>query len=66
MLVSIGGIATAEEAWRRIRAGATLVQLYSAFVYEGPTLAARIHDGLVELAHRDGFARVQDATGVDA
>lgn len=65
VLVSIGGIASAEDAWRRITAGATLVQLYSSFVYEGPTLAARIHEGLAERARRAGFARVQDAVGTD-
>lgn len=66
VLVSIGGIATAEDAWRRIKAGATLVQLYSALVYEGPGLPARIHDGLAELARAEGFARVQDAVGAEA
>lgn len=65
VLVSIGGIASAEDAWRRITAGATLVQLYSSFVYEGPTLPARIHEGLAESARRAGFARVQDAVGTD-
>jgi dihydroorotate dehydrogenase len=65
VLVSIGGIASADDAWRRITAGATLVQLYSSFVYEGPTLPARIHEGLVERARRAGFARVQDAVGTD-
>lgn len=65
VLVSIGGIASADDAWRRITAGATLVQLYSSFVYEGPTLPARIHEDLVERARRAGFARVQDAVGTD-
>jgi dihydroorotate dehydrogenase len=65
VLVSIGGIASADDAWRRITAGATLVQLYSSFVYEGPTLPARIHEGLAERARRAGFARVQDAVGTD-
>ncbi|MCB9600597.1 MAG: quinone-dependent dihydroorotate dehydrogenase [Sandaracinus sp.] len=66
VLISIGGIASAAEAWSRIKAGATLVQLYSSFVYEGPTLPARIHEGLAELARAEGFDRVQDAVGVDA
>lgn len=65
-LVGVGGIASADDAWARIRAGASLVQLYSALVFEGPGLAGRIARGLEALAHRDGFARVADAVGVDA
>jgi dihydroorotate dehydrogenase len=63
-LVAAGGIVSAEAAWARIRAGASLVQIYSAMVYEGPGLAARIAHGLEKLALRDGFARVSDAVGV--
>ncbi len=51
------------EIQARIRAGATLVQLYSALVYEGPGLARRIARGLSELLARDGFANVADAIG---
>ncbi|MBN8842142.1 MAG: quinone-dependent dihydroorotate dehydrogenase [Sphingomonadales bacterium] len=63
-LVAAGGIASAGQAWQRIRAGASLVQIYSAMVYEGPGLAARIAHGLERLAGQDGFARVADAVGV--
>ena len=62
-LVAAGGIASAEQAWERIRAGASLIQIYSAMVYEGPGLAARIARGLETLAARDGFTRVADAVG---
>lgn len=62
-LVAAGGIGNAEQAWDRIRAGAGLVQIYSAMVYAGPGLAARIARGLEQLATRDGFARVADAIG---
>ncbi|MBN9789128.1 dihydroorotate dehydrogenase (quinone) [Pseudonocardia sp. TMWB2A] len=62
-LVSVGGIASAEEAYARIRAGASLVQIYSAMVYEGPMLASRINRGLKRLLERDGFARLADAVG---
>jgi dihydroorotate dehydrogenase len=62
-LVGVGGIATAEHAWERIRAGASLVQLYSAMVYEGPGLGARIADGIERLMRRDGFASVAEAVG---
>jgi dihydroorotate dehydrogenase len=64
-LVGVGGIATAEQAWERIRAGASLVQIYSAMVFEGPGLAGRIARGLERLAARDGFAKVSDAVGTE-
>ena len=63
-LVAAGGIGSADQAWERIRAGASLVQIYSAMVFEGPGLAARIATGLEALAQRDGFARVADAVGL--
>lgn len=62
-LVGVGGIATAEDAWARIRAGASLVQLYSAAVYEGPGLARRITRGLERLMRRDGFTAIAEAVG---
>ncbi|HNN55149.1 MAG TPA: quinone-dependent dihydroorotate dehydrogenase [Novosphingobium sp.] len=62
-LIGVGGIASAEHAWERIRAGASLVQLYSAMVYEGPGLAARIVRGLERLMRRDGFATIAEAVG---
>ena len=62
-LVGVGGIADAEDAWARIRAGASLVQLYSAMVYEGPGIARRIVRGLEALMRRDGFASIADAVG---
>ncbi len=62
-LVGVGGISTAEDAWQRIRAGASLVQLYSAMVYEGPGIARRIVRGMEALLRRDGFASVAEAVG---
>lgn len=62
-LIAAGGIASAEDAYARIRAGASLVQLYSALVYEGPGLANRINAGLVKLLERDGFANIGEAIG---
>jgi dihydroorotate dehydrogenase len=64
-LIGVGGIASAEDAYARIRAGASLVQLYSALVYEGPGLARRISDGLKPLLKRDGFANVAQAIGTE-
>ena len=62
-LVGVGGIATAEDAWERIRAGASLVQLYSAMIYEGPGIARRIVHGLEALMRRDGFTSIAEAVG---
>ena len=62
-LVAVGGIGSPEEAYARIRAGASLVQLYTAMVYEGPGLPARIADGLAALLRRDGFGSVAEAVG---
>ncbi|MFM9977746.1 MAG: quinone-dependent dihydroorotate dehydrogenase [Sphingomonadaceae bacterium] len=65
-LVAAGGIDGPEEAYARIRAGASLVQLYTALVFQGPGLAMRIAQGLATLLARDGFATISDAVGVDA
>jgi dihydroorotate dehydrogenase len=62
-LIGVGGIATAEDAWERIRAGASLVQLYSAMVYEGPGIARTICGGLEALMRRDGFSSIAEAVG---
>jgi dihydroorotate dehydrogenase len=62
-LVGAGGIATADDAWERIRAGASLVQLYSAMVYEGPGVANRIARGLAQHLKREGFATIVEAVG---
>jgi dihydroorotate dehydrogenase len=62
-LIGVGGIANADDAWERIRAGASLVQLYTAMVYEGPRIARRIVRGLAERVERAGFANIAEAVG---
>jgi dihydroorotate dehydrogenase len=62
-LIGVGGIASAEDAWARIRAGASLVQVYSAMIYEGPGIARKIAKGLEQLMQRDGFASIAEAVG---
>ncbi|SMX32185.1 quinone-dependent dihydroorotate dehydrogenase [Actibacterium lipolyticum] len=62
-LIGVGGISSAEQAYAKIRAGASAVQLYSAMVYEGMSLIPRIVDGLESLLERDEFANVADAVG---
>jgi dihydroorotate dehydrogenase len=62
-LIGCGGISNADDAWDRIRAGASLVQLYSAMVYDGPHVARRIADGLVRHLRKSGYATIAEAVG---
>ncbi len=62
-LIAAGGIASVEDAWARIRAGASLIQIYSAMVYEGPGLARRIAKGLAKRLAEEGFASIAEAVG---
>ncbi len=64
-IVGVGGIFTAEDAYIRIRSGASLVQLYTALIYEGPGIVTRIVSGLSQRLQRDGLASIQDAVGAD-
>jgi dihydroorotate dehydrogenase len=64
-LIAAGGIAGTDDAWDRIRAGASLVQLYSAMVYEGPGLARRIAEGLAERLKGGGFRSIAEAVGTE-
>jgi len=64
-LVGVGGIASAADAYARVRAGASLVQLYTALIYQGPGLVARIKEGMAERLKADGFKNVGDAVGAD-
>jgi dihydroorotate dehydrogenase len=65
VLVSAGAVTTAEDAYTQIRNGATLVQLFTAMVYEGPLMVRRIVRGLARLLERDGFGSVEEAVGAD-
>jgi dihydroorotate dehydrogenase len=65
-LIGAGGISNADQAYSRICAGASLIQLYSALVYEGPFLAERINAGLKTLMQRDGFTHITQAVGSEA
>ena len=64
-LIGVGGIASGAQAYAKIRAGASAVQLYSALVYEGPGLVSRIKRDLAALLKRDGFKNVSEAVGKD-
>jgi dihydroorotate dehydrogenase len=63
VLISVGGIETADDAWDRITSGASLVQGYTGFVYAGGSWAKDIHDGLARRLHDGGFASLADAVG---
>jgi dihydroorotate dehydrogenase len=64
-LIGVGGIGSAEQAYAKIRAGASLLQLYSALVYRGPGLVAEINRGLAQMLRRDGFTSLTAAIGAD-
>jgi dihydroorotate dehydrogenase len=65
VLISAGGVDSGAEAYARVRAGASLVQLYTALVYEGPSLPGRINRELLALLARDGFSHIGQAVGAD-
>ena len=62
-LIGVGGVASGADAYAKIRAGASLVQLYTALIYQGPGLIGRIKQDLAELLRRDGFASIAEAVG---
>ncbi|MFF5856680.1 quinone-dependent dihydroorotate dehydrogenase [Streptomyces sp. NPDC012751] len=64
-LVGVGGVETAEDAWQRILAGATLVQGYSAFIYQGPFWCRSLHKGLAARLRTSPYATLADAVGAD-
>lgn len=64
-LISVGGISTPEEAYRRIRAGASLVQLYSSLIFKGPEMVEEINSGLIDLLAQDGYTSITQAIGAD-
>ena len=65
ILISVGGIDSAEEAYKRVKAGASLVQVYSMLIYKGPNLIKEINEGLVELLQKDGYKHISEAIGAD-
>jgi dihydroorotate dehydrogenase len=65
-LIGVGGISDAETAWQKMRAGASLIQLYSALVYKGPGLAAEISKGLADRMRRESIKSLSQVIGIDA
>lgn len=64
-VIGVGGVSSAAGAYRKIRAGASLVQLYTGLIYQGPAIARDINRGLLDLLERDGFDSVEAAVGAD-
>ncbi len=65
VVIGTGGIFTAEDAYRKVKNGASLVQLITGMIYQGPQLIGEINRGLVELLKRDGFSNISEAVGTD-
>ncbi|WP_426983814.1 quinone-dependent dihydroorotate dehydrogenase [Brevibacillus borstelensis] len=65
-VIGVGGIFTGEDAYRKIRAGASLVQVYSGMAYQGPGIVKMINKQLLQFLKRDGFSHISEAVGVDA
>lgn len=66
VIIGCGGIFTAEDAYRKIRLGASLLQMITGMIFEGPQVISAINQGLVKLLQRDGFKNIREAVGVDA
>lgn len=64
-IIGSGGIFTAEDAYEKIRAGASLVEIYTALIYEGPEVNRKLHRELRQLLRRDGFSHISEAVGAD-
>jgi dihydroorotate dehydrogenase len=62
-IIGVGGIFTADDAYEKIKAGASAVQIYTGFIYEGPAAVKRINQGLLRLIERDGFQSITEAVG---
>lgn len=65
ILISVGGISNAQQAYQRLKAGASLVQVYSGLVFEGPSMVREINEGLLELMKKDGFNNIKEVIGID-
>ena len=62
-LIGVGGISSAKSAWERITAGASLIQIYTGWIFEGPTLVPNILDGLTLQMKKHGFRNIKEVIG---
>lgn len=66
VIIGCGGVSTAEDAYKKIRNGASLIQMITGMIFEGPQVISAINQGLVELLKKDGFSHISEAIGVDS
>jgi len=64
VIIGCGGVFTAEDAYKKIKLGASLIQMITGMIYEGPQVISEINQGLVKLLEKDGYQNVQEAVGV--
>jgi dihydroorotate dehydrogenase len=64
-IIGVGGVASGQDVYEKLRAGASLVQLYSLLVYKGPGLVSRVRDELAQLMVQNGHRHIQDIVGLD-
>lgn len=64
-IIGCGGIFSSQDAYDKIKAGSSLVEIYTSFIYEGPQVTRELHNGIRELMKRDGFAHISEAVGAD-
>ena len=65
-IIGVGGILTADDAWEKIKAGASILQLYTGLVFEGPGIAKSIVKGLKKRIELEGFESIEEAVGIEA
>ncbi|WP_044418233.1 quinone-dependent dihydroorotate dehydrogenase [Halarcobacter anaerophilus] len=65
VLISVGGISDADEAYKRLKAGASLIQAYTGMIFEGPSMVKNINEGVLELMKKDGFNNISEVIGSD-
>jgi dihydroorotate dehydrogenase len=65
IVIGVGGVFNAEDAYKKIRFGASLIQLITGMIYEGPEVIGDINRGLVKLMRRDGFRKIEEVIGID-
>jgi len=65
ILISVGGISDAKDAYRRIKAGASLIQILSGFIFKGPSMCKNINEELIKLLKKDGYSNISEAIGAD-
>jgi dihydroorotate dehydrogenase len=63
-IIGVGGIFTADDAWEKITAGASLVQVYTGWIYEGPGMVRRVLEGLLQKLEAQGLTSISDAVGL--